>query len=435
MTGPESDWRWIKAVFLVKPLFEFLKEIPDPRSERKKKHDHAEVLMLVIIGFLAGKPSLRRIVKWCGRKQELLKKHLKLEGGIPSLSTFSRIVSDVDGELLSLIFINWIGNILDTKGIHLVIDGKALRASTEKIKDRRAPYILNAIDAATNLVVGQIAIPEKTNEKTAIPRLLEILDITGSVVTIDAIGTTETIMKIIQDQGGYFVMQVKKNCPAVYQELTDIFSRLEEEKKEDGERFSKENKNNYDEYSTFEKNRERYEYRKMESYRNDEDIRKIRKDFTNVESIGLSYQVRIPKETDEEGNDVTPDFETFLQSGSRKCPRPAEGDQLTDEIQTVGMLSNKKMDAEKFLEYKRRHWRIENCLHYVLDNDFFEDRCTAKKGKNVLSVLRKFAYNVIRLIQIKEPEGRNQVIDVLDEIADNIERAEKYLFFPIPSFY
>lgn len=93
------------------------------------------------------------------------------------------------------------------------------------------------------------------------------------------------------------------------------------------------------------------------------------------------------------------------------------------------------MDAKTFLEYKRRHWHIENCLHYVLDNDFFEDRCTAGKGKNTLSVLRKFAYNIIRLMQMDEPEKRKQVIDVIDEISDNTEVTEKYLFSPIPSFY
>lgn len=108
---------------------------------------------------------------------------------------------------------------------------------------------------------------------------------------------------------------------------------------------------------------------------------------------------------------------------------------MTDNIQKVGLISNKKIMADKFAEYKRNHWRIENSLHYVLDMDFMEDRSTAKKAKNTLSVLRKFAYNVVRLMQIKVPEGRALVIDVLDEIADDFSVAEKYLFEPIPSFY
>ncbi len=143
--------------------------MPDPRCARKHKHSHVEILLLIVLGFLAGKTSLRRIVKWAKRNQKKLKKYLELENGIPSLSTFSRITSIIDEELLSLAFTDWIGSILSTKGIHIVIDGKALRAAAEKIKDKKAPYILNALDAATNLVIAQISIPEKTNEITAIP--------------------------------------------------------------------------------------------------------------------------------------------------------------------------------------------------------------------------------------------------------------------------
>ena len=157
-------------------------------------------------------------------------KYLTLKNGIPSLSTFSRIACGIDEELLSLAFTDWIGSILSIRGIHIVIDGKALRAATEKIKDKKAPYILNAMDAATNLVIAQIPIPEKTNEMTAIPKLLEILDITGNTVTIDAIGATETILRMIEEKKGYFVQQIKKNCPATYQEIQNIFEGLEEEK-------------------------------------------------------------------------------------------------------------------------------------------------------------------------------------------------------------
>lgn len=109
------------------------------------KDSHVDILLLIVVGFLAGKTSLRRIVKWAKRNQE------KLKNGIPSLSTFSRITCGIDEELLSLAFTDWIGSILSTRELHIVIDGKALRAATEKIKDKKAPYILNAMDAATIL--------------------------------------------------------------------------------------------------------------------------------------------------------------------------------------------------------------------------------------------------------------------------------------------
>lgn len=425
----------IKAVFLVKPLAEYLGEMPDPRCARKHKHSHVEILLLIVLGFLAGKTSLRRIVKWAKRNQKKLKKYLELENGIPSLSTFSRITSIIDEELLSVAFTDWIGSILSTKGIHIVIDGKALRAAAEKIKDKKAPYILNALDAATNLVIAQISIPEKTNEITAIPKLLEILDITGSTVTIDAIGATEAILSMIEEKGGYFVQQIKKNCPATYQEIQNVFGDIGKEKEADPEKFEKENQGRYSEYSSCEKNRERVEYREMKCYTKDDAIGKIRKELPFICSVALSCQVRIPKESDADGRDTTPDKETFLKQGSRKCPKPTEGDELTDQIQKVGLVSNHVLTAEEFARYKRDHWRIENCLHYVLDTDFLEDRSTAKKSKNVLSVLRKTAYNIIRLMQIDAPKDRKLVIDVIDEITDNFSVVLKWVFDPIPSLY
>ena len=414
-------------------MAEYLGEMPDPRYARKHKHSHVEILLLIVLGFLAGKTSLRRIVKWAKRNRKKLEKHLALKNGIPSLSTFSRIACRIDEELLSLIFTDWMGNILSTKGIHIVIDGKALRAAAEKIKDKKAPYILNALDAATNLVIAQIPIPEKTNEMTAIPKLLELLDITGSTVTIDAIGATEAILSMIDEKNGYFVQQIKKNCPATYQEIQDIFRELEKEA--DQEKFGNKNEGHYSEYSSCEKNRERVEYQEVKCYTNDDAIGKIRKELPFICSIASSCQVRIPKEIDAEGNDVTPDKETFLKQGSRKCPKPTEGDELTDQIQKVGLVSNHVLTAEEFARYKRDHWRIENCLHYVLDEDFQEDKSTARKSKNVLSVLRKTAYNIIRLMQMDASKDRELVIDVIDEITDDFSIALKWVFDPIPSFY
>ena len=358
-----------------------------------------------------------------------------MKNGIPSLSTFSRITGVIDEELLSLAFTDWIGNILNTKGIHIVIDGKALRAAAEKIKEKKAPYILNALDATTDLVIAQIPISEKTNEITAIPKLLELLDITGSTITIDAIGATEAILSMIDEKDGYFVQQIKKNCPATYQEIQNVFEELEKEKEADPEKFGKENKGRYSEYSSCEKNRERVEYREMKCYTNDDAIGKIRKELPFICSVASSCQIRIPKEIDADGNDMTPDKETFLKQGSRKCPKPTEGDELTDQIQRVGLVSNHVLTAEEFARYKRDHWRIENCLHYVLDEDFLEDKSTARKSKNVLSVLRKTAYNIIRLMQIDAPKDRKLVIDVIDEITDDFSIVLKWIFDPIPSFY
>lgn len=392
--------------------------------------------MLVIIGFLAGKQTLRRICRWCKRNKARLKSRLNLNGGIPSLATFSRVLSAVDSELLTYAFMDWIGGIVSTKGIHIVIDGKALRAATEKLKDKKPPYVLNAIDAATKLVIAQLAIPEKSSEAAAIPTLLNLLDIAGSAITIDAIGATATILNLIDEKKGYFVQQIKKNCPATYQEIEDIFEALEREKAEDEEGFLRKNKGRYTAWSAAERNRERYEYRTVKSYMGNEEIGNIREDIPCIRCVGHSVQVRIPKEVDDNGNDITPTKEEFLKHGSGRKPMPTEGDQLTDNIQKVGIVSNNDYTAEALAKLKRSHWAIENSLHHVLDEDFLEDKCPARKSMTTLSVLRKYAYNIIRLIQlhVKGYEGTS-VIQVMDDISVDIDIAKAYLFDPIPSHY
>ena len=147
------------------------------------------MLICLVCGFLAGRTTIRRSLKWCEKHIEELREYLLLKNGIASPSTACRLLSGIDEELFALEFMEWIGEIVSTKGIHLSIDGKALRGAMEKVKDFRAPMILNAIDAVTGLVVAQMPIKNKDCEIKAIPELLKLLDIHGSTVTTDAIGT------------------------------------------------------------------------------------------------------------------------------------------------------------------------------------------------------------------------------------------------------
>lgn len=391
--------------------------------------------MLIIIGYLSGKETLRRLHRWSIDNEDKLKEYLHLKGGIPSLATMSRMVCTVDKELLTSTFINWIGSIVNTRGTHIAIDGKALRGAAEKLKDKKAPYILNAIDVNTKLVVAQLDIPEKTNEMKAIPKLLDLIDITGSTITIDAIGAAENILNKIHDKAGYFVQQIKKNCPATYQEIMDLFEGLKSEKEKDAATFNKKYAENYDVFTKDELNRDRYEYRTMERYCKDESTAEIRKEIPCICCVGLSSQIRIPKEVDENGSDITPDKTEYMRHGSLRNPRPASGDNLTDEIQYVGIISNKDYTAKELADYRRAHWSVENSLHYVLDESFLEDKCSSKKGKIALSVLRKFAYNIIRLVQMKEKYKNTAVIHVMDNMAGKIGEAAQYLFEPTLSFY
>ena len=336
--------------------------------------------------------------------------------------------------MASLAVMNWICAITDTRGIHIAIDGKGLRAAAGKIKGERTPYILNAIDVATRLVIGQLAIREKTNEMTAIPELIEMLEIEESTITIDAIGTTGTVMDSIDKKDGYFLLQVKKNCPLLYEELMDLFDDLRKLKEDDGDAFERVSGETYGEHKTSEKNRERYEHRKVEYYEGKEWIEYFQEERPSIKSVGRTSQVRILVVQDAEGKDVTPSLEEFLANGSIRQPIVTVGDGFKDVVQKAGLVSNRKMSAEEMMKYHRNHWKIEDSLHYVLDETFREDKCTVKKGKNALSMLRKCAYNIARLLQIENPEGRPYIPDVLDDIADDFELAAKYVFRPVPAF-
>lgn len=208
-----------------------MRMVIDPRSERKKKHDHAEILTCLVIGYLIGRFSLRRCLAWCRRHLDWLRKFLELKNGIASVSTVSRLLSSIDEEMFCLAFIEWTTEMLNSRGRHIAIDGKALKGGTERLKDGKTPYILNAIDTLTGLVIAQLPISEKSNEMTAIPRLLELMNIKESIITIDAAGTTQPIINTIEKGKGSYLLTVKKSNPLTYKELEDTFEKLEKEKR------------------------------------------------------------------------------------------------------------------------------------------------------------------------------------------------------------
>ena len=395
----------------------------------------AEIFVCMIMGYLAGMKTMRRIVRWSNRNLTELRKYMPFPHGVPSLSTISRVLASVDEDMVSYAFMNWIGEITNTRGTHIAIDGKGLRAATNKMGEAKTPYILNAIDVATRLVIGQLAISEKTNEMTAIPELIEILEINGSTVTIDAIGATERIMNTICDKGADFVLQVKGNCPALYAELSSLFTGLSEDKKADGEAFREKYCDNYSEFYNSEKNRDRYEHRKCQSYSEPDGIKSFQEDRPHVACVGFINQTRILRIKDDTGADITPGLAEFLKNGSSRQPKKGGGNEEYDGWNRAGLLSSKVIDAKKLMEYKRNHWAIENSLHYVLDEDFGEDKSMIRRGKNTASILRKCAYNIVRLLQMESPEGRKYIPNIIDEVSGDLKIGLGMIFSAIPSHY
>ena len=418
---------------------EYMRAVPDPRCGRTTKHDHAEVLVCLVAGFLTGRTTIRRSLKWCEKHLEELREYLPLKNGIASPSTVCRLLSGIDEELFALEFMEWIGEIVDTKGIHLAVDGKALRAGMEKVKDFRAPMILNVIDAVTGLVVAQMPIKNKDCEIKAIPEVLKLLDIRGSIVTTDAVGTQTQIMEQILSREGHFVLMVKKNQPQSYGEIVKYFGEMSEDKKR-----MKENETyrprypgmqeKYEEISQKERNRDREEYRWYSVCTECSLLTKTQKEWPFVKTVGLARQIRIPVERDEQGNDMTPDIKTFLEKGSRRRPKPIREEETGKDIQETGMISDMELSAEEMGRIKREHWAVENRLHHVLDDTFREDRSPAKKSKHNLGLIRKFAYNILR-IAILSGDCAELITEAMDDFSDDHFLRKKYVFSGIDSFY
>lgn len=417
-----------------------MKAVDDPRSPRAKKHDLAEVLTCIVAGYVTGHITLRRCLGWCRRHVKWLRKRgLSLKNGIASLSTVSRLLAGIDEELFLFVFIQWIGEIVQTKGVHLAVDGKAVKGAAAKVKGERAPMLLNVVEAATGLVLAHLPIPDKESEITGIPELLKYLNIQGSIITTDALGTQTSVMEQVIRQGGHFVMMVKKNQPNSYEEIIRLFETIEKDRKRMATEPAYQSQypelnQKYDEISCFEKNRDRYEYREYRIINDPACVSRAKKEWPFLKSVGYVEQTRIRLVRDREGNDITPDRETFRREGSSRQPSPRKGDEEKDDIQVVGIVSDMEMSAEDMGKCKRDHWSVENRLHHVLDDTFREDRSPAKKSKNNLALIRKFAYNLLRLAQIQKNLSL-PMTEIMDLLCDDKVLLGKYIFHEIESFY
>ena len=409
----------------------WIKSLPDYRCGRKTRHKQASVILLALLGILAGKMTYRSIRRWAVRNQRSLRLYIELNGGIPSVSTFSRILGKLDPALFEMAFIGWMADVINTNEKHLAVDGKAILAATSRVSGGSTPYVLNAIETETKLVVGVRAIPEKSCEQTQIPELLNTMGISGSIVTIDALGTTPKIAGTILKLGGHFVLQVKKNQPELYKDIMYQFDCLTVEKEEDVGAFEKHYRDAYTKHQTRVKNRDRQEYRMMEAFTEAGEVRDFWKKTSCLGSIGRLTQVRIKKTRSQDGEDTTPDLENFLKNESHGQKAASSGDEADTPVQRIGLISDIPVNAEQLSKYKRDHWLVENSLHYILDETYLEDKSTIRRGMAVMSVIRKIAYNIIRIIAQKTDRMKELFRVIYEEVVGNWEIALEYIFRPV----
>lgn len=368
--------------------------LEDPRDNRGKKHDLREIIVLIVVGFLIGKTDYTNMAHCLKMIENDLKKYLSLKNGIPSHDTFSRVMRSLDNHQLIYAICSWFCDLVDIHGKHLIIDGKGILAAAEKNRNKKTPYIMNVLEAASKMVVMQLKVGEKTNEIVGITELLDYIDVDNSVVTIDAIGTQKKIMNKIIKKNGHFVLPVKENQHNL---CSNISLYLDDAIKTGDLHIQKHSDNITNDHGRKEE-RIYYCTNDMSCILDDE--------YKMIKTIGKVVRKRTLYTYNEEG-DIT---------GAKE---------ISEETVYVSDL---EMDVEAMSGYIRKHWVIENSLHWVLDNTFKEDRSTNKKGNSVenTALLRKIAYNIIRLHQSKQTNCSFEYI--IDEFKYKISAIMSYIF-------
>ena len=222
------EYPWVNSTF-----FAHFETLEDPRTENHNlRHKFHDILVIAILGTICGADGWTEICEFAEAKIEWLKTFLELPNGIPSHDTFGRVFSLLDADVFEECFLAWIASLsIDLQNEIISIDGKSLRGSHNKRKAVKMLHMVSAWASKNKILLGQIKTDEKSNEITAIPELLDMIDVSGSTVTIDAMGCQQKIAKKIVEKGADYVLSLKENQPTLYQDVNNIFLRAEQGEK------------------------------------------------------------------------------------------------------------------------------------------------------------------------------------------------------------
>ena len=217
-------------------IFDHFTELDDPRIERTKRHLLLDIVALSICAVIAGAEGWEDIEEFGKQKEDWLKTFLRLPNGIPSHDTINRVFRRLKPDQFQRCFASWIASLNVALGLkQIAIDGKTLRRSFDRASAKNALHLVSAWSVENHLSLGQVAVDQKSNEITAIPELLQLLELHGAIVTIDAMGCQKEIAQKIVDSGGDYVLAVKDNHPKLHAALADHFLRLHETNFADGD--------------------------------------------------------------------------------------------------------------------------------------------------------------------------------------------------------
>jgi len=339
---------------------EYFSQVTDPRKDRTKDHKLIDIIAIAICAIICGAEGWTDMEVFGNSKEEWLRTFLELPNGIPSHDTFGRVFGMIDAQQFQLAFWEWVWAVNDiVQGQIVNIDGKCLRGSDDQRLGKRAIYMVSAWAAENEIVLGQRKVDEKSNEITAIPELLKLLNLSGCIVTIDAMGTQTAIAKAIQEGNADYVLSVKENQGHLFEDISVLFGVDQEQ----NFKYA-----SLDYKKTINKGHGRIEVRECWSTSNPEYLNLIRgvQNWAGLRSIAMVVCTRI------------------IASKETKYVRY--------------YISSLICDAERILQVVRKHWAIENELHWVLDVALNEDRSRVRKDQSPenLAVLRHIALNLLK---------------------------------------
>lgn len=333
----------------------------DPRQAAKVLYPLDEVLLLVLCGVLSGADGFVEIAKWGRMKVDFLRRFLPFERGIPSHDALNDLFNALDHGAFRDCFVAWVDGLRWREAEIVAIDGKTARRTGDRGTGKSPLHMVSAWASKQRLVLGQGAVAERDNEITAIPKLLELLALTGALVTIDAIGCQRDIARTIRDKGADYLIALKGNQPALHEDVALFFAEQKGRHFADAETLF---------HETVDNDHGRLEVRRH-WITGDIAWLTARHDWPGLATIGM-----IEAEVTE--NDKTTTSRRFY-------------------------ISSLAADAQMLARAARAHWSIENSLHWVLDVVFHDDLCRLRTGHGPenFGLVKHMAVNLLKAAQGK----------------------------------
>lgn len=335
-------------------------DLRDPRQPINQSHLFIDLLVISICAIVCGADDWEAVADYAAAKEEWLASFLALPGGPPAHDTFWRVFRHLDAEQFQRSFVQWVSGMVELKaGQVIALDGKQLRRSHDQETGRAPIHMLSAWATENQVVLGQLRVDEKTNEITALPELLEALDVQDCIVTVDALGSQVDVAQTIIDRGGDYLFALKANHPLLFEDAELLFSDLAAAGVQLAPEAVARDVN---------KDHGRIEIRQAWVVTDTAILQALR----NTEKWPhLTAIVKVEAER------VLPDKR---------------------ERNTRYYLASFPLHAQQAITMTRHHWHVENCLHWVLDIAFREDECRIRKdhGPHNFAILRHIALNLLK---------------------------------------